>query len=322
VNSDYKKYLIPSVVSRLANMELKAKFVVQGFIAGLHKSPYHGFSVEFAEHRQYSQGDDIRFLDWKILGKTERYYVKQFEEETNLKSYIVLDISKSMDYASEKPADENKTFKKKLFSRNKVSTSEISISKIEYSKYLAASLAYLMQMQRDAVSLITYDTKIEKYIPPRSTKSNLRLILSELQTLKLNGRTASADCLNEIAEKIEKRGFVIVISDLLDNQDEIINALKHFRYKKNEVIVFQILSPLEVDFINGKPVMLEDMETGDELFAQPELMGDAYRLAMKRFIEKYKIECRKNNIDCIQLTTETPFDEALLKYLDKREKLK
>ncbi|HPS64859.1 MAG TPA: DUF58 domain-containing protein [Ignavibacteria bacterium] len=314
MENDYKKYLIPSVVSTLGNMELRAKFIVQGFMAGLHKSPYHGFSVEFAEHRQYSQGDDIRYLDWKIYGRTERFYVKQFEEETNLKSYIVLDVSKSMDYASP-DLKENKRGKKKP-----VQNSGKAISKIEYSKYLAASLAYLMQMQRDAVSLVTYDTQIRKYFPPHSTKSHLKLILSELHSLKLTGKTASEESLNAVAEIIKKRGLVIVISDLLDNQDSVLNALKHFRYNKNEVILFQILTPFEINFIENKSAILEDMETGATLYAQSDLMGEAYRTAMKRFIEKYKTECRKNNIDYILLNTSMPFDEALLKYLDKRKR--
>ena len=315
MESNYKKYLVPSIVSRLGNMELRAKFVVQGFMAGLHKSPYHGFSVEFAEHRQYSQGDDIRYLDWKIFGRTERYYVKQFEEETNLKTYIVLDVSKSMDYGSPEISADSRKNKKNINSKN-------TLSKIEYSKYLAASLSYLMQMQRDAVSLITYDTQIRSYLPPHSTKSHLKQILAELDTLKLTGRTSSESSLNEIAELIKKRGLVILISDLLDNQDSVINALKHFRYNKNEVILFQILTPYELNFIGNKSALLEDMETGEILFAQPELIGEAYRNAMKNFIEKYKTECIKNNIDYILLNTTTSFDQALLKYLDKRKRIK
>lgn len=315
---DYTKYLNPVALARISNLELKAKFVVEGFMTGLHKSPYHGFSVEFAEHRQYMPGDDLKFLDWKVFAKTEKYFIKQYEEETNLKAYILLDISKSMDFAYR---EENANFNlKNLFGKNGRTENNQRISKLEYGSYIAASLAYLMLLQRDSVSLTTYDTKISKYIPPRSTNSNLKLILKELSGIKSEGATGTADCLNIIAEKIKRRGLIIIISDLFDKQDEVLKSLRHFRYDKNEVIVFQVLDPVEISFLDGNPVKLIDAETKEELYSQPATVRNEYSKAMNEFIKKYRDECLKNNIDHVLLTTETPFDTALLKYLNKRQR--
>jgi uncharacterized protein (DUF58 family) len=322
--SDYRKYLIPSVIAKLANLELKAKQVVEGFMAGLHKSPYHGFSVEFAEHRQYMPGDDLKHLDWKVFARTKRYYIKQFEEETNLKSYILLDISKSMTYNS-KPGELKSSSKSifEKFRKPKQKEKEINgkISKLEYASYLAASLSYLMVLQKDAVSLTTYDTKIRKYVPPHSTKTNLKLILKELSAVKSKYETGTAVSLNEIAEKIKRKGLVVIISDFLDNQSEVMNALKHFRYNKNEVIIFQILDPVELSFLEGNPLTIVDMETREEMYSQPFAVQKSYKEAMKEFIGTYKSECRKNRIDYVLLTTETSFDTSLLKYLNKRSRI-
>jgi len=314
--TEYTKYLNPSALSKLANLELKAKFVVEGFMTGLHKSPYHGFSVEFAEHRQYMPGDDLKHLDWKVFARTDKYFIKQYEEETNLKAYILLDISKSMDFSQSK-MNSNTGFKN-LFSRN-VKTGN-NITKLEYGSYVAASLSYLMLLQRDAVSLTTYDTSIRKFIPAKSTKANLKLILKELTDIKSSNATGTANCLNVIADKIKRRGIIIIISDLFDNQEEVMKSLRHFRYDKNEVILFQILDPVEMSFLDSTPVRLIDSETKEEIFSQPVDVKKEYSEIMKDFIQKYKSECMKNNIDYVLLTTDTHFDVALLKYLNKRKK--
>lgn len=317
-STDYRRFLIPSVVARLANIELKAKFVVQGFIAGLHKSPYHGFSVEFAEHRQYTPGDDLRYLDWKLLARTDRYYIKQYEEETNLKAYILLDISRSMGFNSNNLFKENK---KGFFKKGELKNVSNGISKLEYASYLAASLAYLMILQRDAVSLVTYDEKIRTYIPPHSTKTNLRLILKELQNIVASSKTKTSTSLNAVAEKIKRRGLVIIISDFFDNQSEVINCFKHFRYDKNEVIVFQILDVAEKSFLFDDIAYFKDMETGEELYIQSSQVKDYYDKVVESFISEYRNECIKNNIDYELLTTSTPFDVSLLRYLNKRMRL-
>ena len=314
--TEYTKYLNPSALSKLSNLELKAKFVVEGFMTGLHKSPYHGFSVEFAEHRQYMPGDDLKHLDWKVFARTDKYFIKQYEEETNLKAYILLDISKSMDFSYSKMS--KSTGIKGLFNRN--TKTEDGITKLEYGSYVAASLAYLMLLQRDSVSLTTYDTNIRKFIPAKSTKANLKLILKELTNIKSSEATGTANCLNVIADKIKRRGIIIIISDLFDNHEEVMKSLRHFRYDKNEVILFQILDPVEMSFLDSNPVRLIDSETKEEIFSQPFDIKKEYSDIMKKFTDKYKSECMKNNIDYVLLSTDTPFDTALLKYLNKRKK--
>lgn len=295
---DYRKYLQPEVVAKLANMELVARLVVEGFITGLHKSPYHGFSVEFAEHRQYMPGDEPKHIDWKIYGKTDRYYIKQFEEETNLKSYIILDASRSMAYASNG-----------------------RISKLEYASYIAAALSHLMVQQRDAVGLTVYDEKIRTYMPPHATKSYLKEILRQLELTEGSNKTGTAESLHQIAERIKRRGLVIVLSDLFDKPKEVATALKHFRHKKNEVIVMQVLDPMERSFAFGGDAVFKDMETSEEIMTQPYHLQKAYQDEMKKFLDYYKKECRENNIDYVLLDTATPFDTALFQYLSKRQRL-
>lgn len=323
-NNSGRKYLLPEVASRISNMELRAKAVVEGFMTGLHKSPFHGFSVEFAEHRQYIPGDDLKFLDWKLYARTERNYIKRFEEETNLKSYILLDISKSMDFAGKKIDAEKKSkgLLKNIFTSKEEALLPAGITKLQYGSYLAASLAYLMHGQRDATSLTLYDTKIRNYIPARATDSNLRKILIALEKVVSENETGTARSLAEIAEKVKRRGMVIVISDLFDDQKEVLNALRHFKHKKNEIIVFQILDPLEISFLDGNPVTLIDSETKEELYSQPASIQKAYRDSIREFTETYRKEFKKNDIDYTMISTETPFDKALYNYLLKRKRMK
>ncbi len=297
ISDDYRKYLQPEVVAKLANMELVARLVVEGFITGLHKSPYHGFSVEFAEHRQYMPGDEPKHIDWKIYGKTDRYYIKQFEEETNLKSFIILDASRSMAYASNG-----------------------KMSKLEYASYIAAALSYLMVQQRDAVGLTIYDEKVRVHMPPHATKSYLKAILKQLELTEGSNKTGTAASLHQIAERIKRRGLVIILSDLFDEPNEVATALKHFRHKKNEVIVMQVLDPLERSFAFGSEAVFKDMETSEEIMTQPYHLQKAYQEEMKKFLDLHKKECRENNIDYVLLDTSTPFDTALFQYLSKRKK--
>lgn len=294
---DYKKYLNPEIVSKLKTMELRARLVVEGFIAGLHKSPYHGFSVEFAEHRQYMPGDEIRDIDWKVYGKTDRYYVKQYEEETNLKSYLLVDTSASMGYSSH------------------------SVSKLMYASYLAASLTYLMLKQRDAVGLMTFDNAIRTYLPPRSVKLYLNRILIQLEHLSTERTTNVATTFHEMAERIQRRGLIIIFSDLFDDPDKIMLALKHFRHKQHEVIVFHVLDPFEVGFSFGNEAVFRDMETGEELPTQPWHIRHEYQQLVAKFIDNYKRECRNHQIEYFQLNTAEPFDRALVQYLIKRKRI-
>lgn len=292
------KYLQPEIVAQLTTMELRARLVVEGFITGLHKSPYHGFSVEFTEHRQYMPGDEIKHIDWKAYAKTDRYYIKQFEEETNLKSYIVIDASASMNYASEG-----------------------RLRKIEYASYIAGALSYLMVEQRDAVGLTIYDERIRTTIPPRATQSNLRQLLKELEHVTPGNKTGTANSLHEVAEQIKRRGLVIVLSDFFDDPAKVITAFKHFRHKGNEVIVMQVLDPMERSFAFGTDAIFKDVESQEELMTQPWHIQKAYQESMRVFLENYKRECRENAIDYLLLDTSTPFDKALMEYLTKRRRL-
>ena len=290
--------LDPALISKLNSLELKAKTVVEGFKVGLHRSPYHGFSVEFSEHKAYMQGDPIKNIDWKVFGKSDKLFIKQYEEETNLTCHILLDISASMNYQS------------------------IGIiSKLDYGKILVASLSYLMVSQQDSVGLSLYSNKIENYFPPRSNKIYLQKLLQGLENVSPANKTETAQCLNLIAEKVKKRGLVVIISDFFDNVDSIITALKHFKYKKNEVIVFQILDPIEKSFAFDRDAIFVDIETKDELSTQPHQIKKAYQLAMNEFLEKLKSECLNNKIEYNQIDTKTPFDKALFAYFKKRTRL-
>ena len=298
MNKDYKKYLNPETVSKLKGMELKAKMVVEGFIAGLHKSPYHGFSVEFAEHRQYMPGDNIRNIDWKVYAKSDRYYIKQFEEETNLKAYILLDCSASMAYSS---GDR--------------------ISKLDYAGLLTGALSYMMLRQRDAVGLVTFDDKLRRYIPPRSKSGHLHLLLNEIASQKPSEATDISATLHEMAERIKRRGLIIIMSDLLDDADKIISGLKHFRYNKHEMIVFHILDPRERDFAFPSEAVFKDMETGEELTTQPYQIKHAFAQQAKAFSDEIATACRQSNINYFPIDTSMPFDTALYGFLSKREGL-
>ena len=292
------KYLQPAVVAQLANMELRARLVVEGFITGLHKSPYHGFSVEFIEHRPYMPGDEIKHIDWKAYGKTDRFYIKQFEEETNLKSYLIVDVSRSMNYASKG-----------------------NIKKFEYASYVAAALSFMMIEQRDAVGLTLFDEGIRVLLPPRATRSYLKEILKELESAQPANKTGTSASLNLIAEQIKRRGLVIVLSDLFDTPESVMTALKHFRHKGHDVIVMQLLDPLERSFAFDGDAIFKDLETREELMTQPWHIQKAYQQSMQEFLDFYKRQCRDNNIDYVLIDTSTPFDKALFEYLNKRKRM-
>lgn len=301
------RYLDPIVVSRLNNMELRARLIVEGFITGLHKSPYHGFSVEFAEHRPYNPGDELRHVDWKVYAKTDRHYVKQYEEETNLRHYVVLDTSWSMRY---KHAS--------------------SLSKLEYGAYLAAALHFLMVKQRDATGLIAFDEKVHTLLRPKSTHRFLRQILARLEhltDLPHDGRhTNAATALNEVAERISRRSLVVVITDLFENigaHEDLLRALRHLRHRGHEVLVFHVLeSETERRFhFPDVPMIFRDMETGEELSLQPAQLREHYTEAVQHFSERFRRKCLERNVDFIELDTGEPYDKALMAYLNKRKQL-
>lgn len=293
-----RQFLSPDTVAKLSSMELKARLVVEGFLTGLHKSPYHGFSVEFTEHRPYIPGEDIRHIDWKVYGKTGKYYVKQYEEETNVKTYILLDASRSMGYAS-KNRD----------------------SKLRYGALLAASLAYLMHQQRDAVGLTLYDSSVRVSLPPRVSRPYLKEVLRTLEHAVPSGTTGTGAVLHATAENIRRRGLVVIISDLLDDVGQVTDALHHFRFKGHEVIVMHVLDPMERSFDFGEDAQFVDMETGDAVTTQPWHIRKAYRESMNDFIAVLQRQCREMRAEYVLADTATPFDFFLTEYLHKRRRL-
>lgn len=291
-------YLQPEIASTLGNFELVAKFVVEGFITGLHKSPYHGFSVEFAQHRPYMPGDAIRNIDWKLFARTDRHFVKQFEEETNLKSHIILDISRSMNYTSDPKR----------------------ITKYRYASILAASLSYLLIRQQDAVGLGLYDEEVRLFMPARLKASYLREILKAIQTTEPSNKTKTASALRSLLERLKRRGLVIIISDLLGDADEIITSLKLLRHAGHEVIVFHVLDPVERNFaLDASDATIIDMETGETLKTQPYQLQEAYKKAMADHIEKLRHELTNERIDYLLIDTSVTFDVPLREYLYKRQ---
>ena len=285
------------MVAMLDSISMRAKMVVEGYIIGQHRSPYHGFSVEFAEHRSYEPGDEVRHIDWKLYGKTNRLYVKRYEEETNLRAHLILDTSKSMDYASGK------------------------VSKLQYGSYLLAALSYLMISQQDAAGVVLFDKSIRSFIPPKSTPSHLNTLLNVLDVEKPGSDTKIEPVLHEMAERIKKRGLVIIISDLFDEPDSIMNGLKHFRHSKQEVILFHILDRNELEFDFNSRTKFVDMESGEEITTDPWHVKNDYKNLIKNLQDYYKIQCRLNRIDYVSLFTDDSLDKGLNEYFNKRQKL-
>jgi uncharacterized protein (DUF58 family) len=292
---DSSKKLTPELLSKLQNLSIKARYVVEGFMIGLHKSPYHGFSVEFSEHRPYGIGDEVRHIDWKLWSKTNKYYVKQFEEETNLKANIILDQSNSMAYAS------------------------AGTSKFEYAKLLAASFSYILIKQQDAVGLALFNEKINKLIPPRSVASHLNILLSNMESAEPSKQTNIANALHYSAEGITKRGLVIVISDLMDDTSKIIKGLRHLRHKGHEVIVFHIIDQNEASFNFNERVKFIDSETGEEITTDPWHIAEDYVKLFSQYCSTLKHGCGQNRIEYIPIHTDQSLDSALTELLLKRK---
>ncbi len=292
-------YLRPEIIRQVQRFDLKAKFVMEGFLSGLHGSPFKGFSVEFSEHRKYVRGDDVRSIDFKLWSRTNRYYVKQYEAETNLTGTLIVDVSASMGYAG-KPG---------------------ALTKLEYATYLAGAMAYLMVHQQDPVGLITCGDKIHNYLKPKSRPSHLLSILKVLSTTQPSGPTRLAENLHQIAEMIDHRGMVMIFSDLLDDagEEKVLDALAHLRYRGHDVILFQIFDAAETQFPFTEFTRFEDIEdTSNTLTADPLSLRAAYLTEVKAFLQRYKDECIKRHIDFVPIDTSASFDKALMAYLQMR----
>jgi uncharacterized protein (DUF58 family) len=292
-----RPFLDPAVVARLGTLELKARTIVEGFLSGLHRSPFKGFSVEFAEYRQYIPGDDLHTIDWKVYARSDRHYIKKFEEETNLDCHLLLDVSGSMGYGSHH-----------------------GMSKFEYGACLAASLGYLMNRQRDAVGLTAFDENIVAMLPASSRPGHLRALLVTLDRLITGHKTNVSKPLHLLADSLTKRGLVVLISDLLDDPDEVIRGLKHFQFRGIDVIVFHVLDPDEIDFPFEHATRFEDLETNEEVMAVPGAVRDHYLKAMGGLIERYRRELGATGIDYQLLNTNHPLELALMSYLSTRSR--
>jgi uncharacterized protein (DUF58 family) len=291
------QYLDPLALSRLKNLSLAARQVVEGYFAGLHKSPHKGFSIEFAEHREYAPGMDPRHVDWRVLGRRDKLYVKQYEEETSLRCYLLLDKSASMGYKSD----------------------AVPLTKLEYASYLAASLAYLIAFQHDAAGLVTFDTAVRDRIPPRQGPGQLRVLMERLEHNQAGGETTLSDTFHELAETIKRRALVIVLSDLFDDPAALVSALKHFRHKKHEVVVFQVLDPAEVTFPFDDVTRIEDMENHREITSDPRAFRRAYLDELSHFLDAIRAGCRTAQIDYVVAQTDQRFDLFLGTYLARRQ---
>ncbi len=312
-SSDPSRYLDPKVLAKISRLELKARLIVEGFISGLHRSPYHGFSIEFAEHREYVPGDDIRHIDWKVYGRSDRFYIKQYEEETNLKAYILLDASESMGY----PFDDGGK------SKNPAGGSSAPdrrgrISKYEYGTYVAASLAYLILRQQDAVGVALFDDEVRHFLNPRSNLNQLPTLCDTIEKGALRGKTSVGAIMNEMADRVKKRGLFLVISDLLDSLESVQKGLKRLRYRGHEVLVLHVLDGEELSFPFQRMTLFEGLEGLPDLVADPRALRRGYLAELEQYLESVRKTCRENLIDYVLLNTEEKLHVALSSYLAKR----
>lgn len=290
------RFLDPSVVARIGSMELRARTVVEGFLSGLHRSPFKGFSVEFAEYRQYLPGDDLSTIDWKVYARSDRYYVKKFDEETNVECHLLLDVSGSMGYGSR------------------------DVTKLAYGSYLTASLAYLMNRQRDAVGFIAFDDNIVTHLPPSARPGHLRSVLLALNQLSLGTRSNVAKPLHQLADSLVKRGVVVLLSDLLDDPAKTIQGLKHLRFRGTDIVVFHLLDHDELTFPYDRLTRFRDMETSDEVMAAPLEVRDHYLSEIESLVSHYKRELGLVGIDYQLVDTSKSLDFALMSYLSTRSR--
>jgi uncharacterized protein (DUF58 family) len=290
--------LDPQTIARLQGMELRARRIVEGYVAGLHRSPYRGFSNEFAEHREYAPGDDLRYVDWKVYGKSDRFYLKQFEEETNLICYLLLDISESMNYQGP----------------------TAPISKLAYAQSAAAALAFLVLHQRDAAGLVTFDQEVRQLIRPSSNPTQLKQLLRVMEQTTAAHKTRTGPIFHDLAERLGRRGIVIILSDLFDDVDSMLAGLKHLRHRRHDVIILHILDPAEIDFPFQQVTMFKGLEALGEVVTEPRSLQAAYQHEVGLFIKRVRAGCRGQQIDYVTIRTDQPLDSVLSAFLSARKK--
>ena len=291
-------FLTPADLQKIANLQVLARLVVEGVCSGLHTSPHKGFSVEFREHRQYVQGDEIRRLDWKVFGKTDRLFIKEYEEETNLRATLLVDVSNSMTYAG------------------------AGISKAKYAIHLAACLSYLLLRQADSVGLVTFDKKVREYVPPRSRPSHLQVLLDALGKTKPGGETELSKVFHQLVPKIHRRGLLIILSDCFSDVPELMKALAHFRHAHHEIIIFQIWDPDELNFPFKHWTRFDSLESEtDKKLIDPAQLRSVYMENLGRFRAALKDGCHRHRIDLVPVTTDQPYADTLAHYLARRMKV-
>jgi uncharacterized protein (DUF58 family) len=290
------RFLDPELLARVGSLELLARSVVEGFMSGLHRSPFTGFSTEFTEYRQYNPCDDLRYLDWRLLARTDRYFIKKYRADTNTQCHLLIDTSASMNYAHAS-----------------------SVTKLQYAQFLAASLAYLLSRQQDAVGLVGFADKVHTHVPARNRTGHMRTIFGNLSLLQPGGETDLAASLHQLAEILTRRGIVVVISDFYDQPDRLGEAFQHLRFKGHDTVAFQVLDQNELDFdFNDAVLLLEDAETQEQMPVLPDVVMDGYRERMRRHVDEMRLCAASNNVDYELLTTKQPLDFALLSFLSRR----
>ena len=290
------RFLDPELLARIGSLELLARAVVEGFMSGLHRSPYTGFSTEFTEYRQYNAGDDLRYLDWRLLGRTDRYFIKKYRADTNTQCHLLIDTSASMNYAHAS-----------------------TVTKLQYAKFLAASLAYLLNRQQDAVGVVAFDRKVHTHVPARNRTGHMRTVFGHLSLLEPGGETRLAESLHQLAEILTRRGIVVVISDFYDQTDRLQEAFQHLRFKGHDLVAFHVLDQNELDFDFKEPVLLlEDAETQEQIPVLPDVVMSGYRERMQRHVEEMRRCAAANHVDYEVLTTKQPLDFALFSFLSRR----
>ncbi|HID78178.1 MAG TPA: DUF58 domain-containing protein [Planctomycetaceae bacterium] len=293
---NWRRYLDPQILARIKGLRLRARLIVEGYVSGVHRSPFHGFSIEFAEHREYAPGDDLRYLDWKVFGRTDKLYLKQYEEETNLVCHLLLDTSESMRYRS----------------------SGAPLSKLEYAQCVAAALAYLILGQQDSAGLVTFDSQIRSLVRPSSNPSHLEQLLHVMDRSVAERKTATGPIFHDLAERFRKRGLVIVLSDLFDDVDTMMAGLKHFRHRRHEVVLMQILDPAELDFPFEQLTLFKGLEELPQVLVEPRGLRKAYLRQFEGFLRYLQRRCRAEQIDYVQMRTDQRFDVPLSAYLASR----
>ncbi len=293
---DSQKYLDPKVLSRLNGLALRARLVVEGYVSGVHRSPFHGFSVEFAEHREYAPGDDLRYLDWKVFGRTDKFYLKQFEEETNLACHLLLDTSESMTYQS----------------------SAAPMSKLDYARCAAASLAYLILHQQDSVGLAAIDSDLRAWVRPSSNPSHLGQLIAVMEKAASEKKTTLGPIFHELADRFDRRGIVIVLSDFFDDVQSVAKGLKHLRHRRHEVVLMHVLDPAELDFPFEHAMLLRGLEQPQQALVDPRALRRAYLAEFDAYVRRLKFACRAHRIDYVLLRTDQSLEVVLSSYLASR----